>query len=258
MRHTGSWPLIAVEKNADFKLVQVCGPSNGMLTLRMEVYDPLYGTVVRTRGLNGTWSRPLRLIDSMLDWPLAVEDLFEASSVQIAHGDHILPEDIFAWLLARCLFDSLVPSRSQPSKDDLAHMLWAIVRSQLVTEDGPESFDRLPSLEDWTKQIRNGKLDLKWIRHLNKALSKRTIYITQLFANGERYLPIRFFGFGPRGLDSSDTIFFPSGESRSATALFLRSAGSGYKAIGGGLAWMWPNKFPDECFVPSEIEVRLI
>lgn len=94
IRHPESWPLIATERNDDFRLVELCQSLNGVLTLKTTVYgweqdtswfEMLHGILpTRLRAIYVATSPPilgnlhLQFGYSVLDWrPLSVEEVFE-------------------------------------------------------------------------------------------------------------------------------------------------------------------------------------
>lgn len=275
VRLPASWPLIATEQEADFKLLEVCEPSNGSLTLKIEVYGwqlrssiwellgpyyrPMLPDIQNTEwkytgsGQSRLGGRVHLVPESVPDWcPVSVEDVFEASNVSAAQEVRNLLPHLQTWLI-----DHHGLNKEHSSFDTLAHMVWCLIRCQLLTEDGRESLDRLPSLERFQKKLRNQMMNSKWEIYLAKALFTSKIYI------GERVGPdsgnaFRFFGFGPYDLNPGDAILIPSRESTCATALFLRATDSGHRVLGGGLAWAWPDKLFGGIFGPREIEVHLI
>lgn len=243
--HIGSCPMLATDRDADFKIVGVWEPFNGCLALEIEVYD---------------WSfmKPrLKIRDSvdiMRYWnQLYVEDVFQAPTIWITRDGYGLPEHIHDWLRDSC--DSYV------TFDIVADIVCSLIRCQLVTENGHESFDWLPDIARLQKQLADySPLDSQWATYLNKALSTQKIYVAKyLLHAGVRELPenvIHFFGFGPHDLIPSDAILLPSKNKRNAPALFLRPTATKYRVIGGGLLWAWPEDYIR--FVPREIEVHLI
>lgn len=273
VRHPGSWPLIATERKADFKLLDVCKPVNGILTLNIEVYGweqdmsmfnmssnegssmiNVGSYIVEWKTSNFHLDHRDQWGDKMPDWrPLSIEDVFEAPKNWTDHDGHNLFKHILSWSINHYKAGDL--DDWDPGLDTLAHMLWSLIRCQVLTEDGYESFGHLPSLENFQKQLRDETLDGQCESYLTKALSTSKIY-----SIGHRGMGTwtRFVGFGPHDLNPCDVILLPSNDTKSATTLFLRPTGTEYTVLGAGLSWAWRHDLPTERLMPREIEVRLI
>lgn len=229
VRQPGSWPLIAIENEADFKLVEVCEPSNGILTLNIEVYC-WQQYLPRDQGFRSIWEHSLSIKDGFEppnDW--VAQDCFNPIGDTIAD-----------WLYSHLTRSLLRQCFGEGKFDIISHMLWSIIRSQLLTEEGCESLDCLPSLQEWRKQCsaQDGRSELsdQWSPYLFKALATRAIYTGR--NQFPRSFPSYFFGFGPRGLTPGDAVCIPSLASEGATALYLRPDGTEHKVLGGGLVWI--------------------
>lgn len=251
IRQNRPWPLIATERNDDFRLVESCQSSNGVLTLKVTVCG---------------WTQNMR--------PSSVEEVFEPPEGWIEQSSfNTIWDYITQWLhksLMRQLHNSFDSGRTSlpyplsPTSmlSDIAHILWSIARSQAQTEHGYESFQRLLSLGEWQAQV-TGRVELneKCLGYLKRGLSARRIYI------GDRPQGFTFnfqsaclCGFGPSGLQPRDAIFFPSKDFKEATSLFLRPEGTEHKVLGGGLSWTWAHNYyiqPSPENWPEEIELRL-
>lgn len=248
IRQNRPWPLIATERNHDFRLVEPCQSSKGVLTLKVTVYG-------------GPQNMPTSSVEEVFEPP---EDWIEQSSfntiwdciIQWLQKNFMRQISIFGSSLSVYRY---LRSPTTSMLSDTAHILWSIARSQAQTEHGDESFDRLLSLREWQTQV-TGRVELKeqCLGYLKRGLSTRRIYFGDQRQN---VLGTYLCGFGPRDLKPCDAIFFPSREFKAATALFLRPEGTEQKVLGGGLAWTWPANYltalSRESFVPGEIELRL-
>lgn len=269
VRNPESLPLIVTDREADIKLLEVFQLSNGSLNLKIEVYNcfsdwgppsaPDWGPPSprpRDRG-----SQPLDLNDYILDWcPSFVKDLYEGPETWVAHDGRFLLQHMDKWLNADPksidLYQFVTDVYDVPEKYGLSSMLWCLIRGQVLTEDGYESLARLPSIQDVRVEFLTGDLDRRWEIYLNKALSKVKFYTGQTPIHGKES-ETRVYGFGPRDLNSGDTIILSSGHPSGYTALFLRPAGSQYRVLGGGFAWPCSGTRSGSS-MPCEIEVNLI
>lgn len=264
VRDPGSLPLIAADREADIKLVELRELSNGSLNLKIEVYNcfPEWGPPC-ARPIGRRMSQlKLHLNEPILDYcPSFVKDLYEGPKMWLAPDGNILLQHMDKWLNGDP--KSIDPYKivedidEMPDGLELAHMLWSLIRGQALVEDGYESLDRLPSFNDFRQQLFYDDLDRQLEIYLNKALSTVKFYTGQTPLHG-RELWKSFFGFGPHDLNSGDTIILSSGDSGSITALFLRPAGSQYRVLGAGCAWARTATRGSGGSVPYEIEVNLI
>lgn len=231
VRQPRSWPLIATENESEFKLVEVCEPSDGILALNIEAF--VWGFDLSRDQKSGP-----------ICYPISIEDVMGPPKHQGAQGHlNSIGDTIARWLGSEFARTNFHPDFPRGNHNLVSHMLWSIIRSQLLTEDGCEAFDRLPSLEEWRKQYqgaRDGRseLDDQWYPYLTKALTTRTIYTTQNRRPSSVISMSYFFGFGPLGLAPDDQVFIPFLDSQGTTALYLRPRGTEHKVLGGGLVWM--------------------
>lgn len=259
------WLLIAREDKADFELVNAREPSYGSLTIRIHVYGWQDKFAFRPRDLDDQLTSsglvlPRDPSSGHHSWRLlSVGDVLKTPEDRTLRRGYDLEKCIIDWLSHRYL-PFVYKNRTKDM--DPRHMVWSILRSQLLTEVGPESLERLGSLEEWQQLRRHQHQNYqrRWSPYLIKAVSKRTIFHgnPQLMQNADKINGCNYFDFGPRSLSPRDAIFIPSPGSQATTALFLRHEATGLKVLGGGLVWVESSDNPFIGLKQRQIEVRSI